>query len=190
MKRVVSVFIFVVFAVASFAQTQHLKFMGIPLNGSVQNFQQKLATKGVRLNTLANKTLPTGVRAFKGVFSGNEADIYVHYNSKTKIVYRAKAVIEASNLTHAENLYETIKDGLISKYENNSFFTTSEQEEHESMTFAVFSTNNQEQLSLGIIGLYVSKSVYSWQENERWIHVDYEDVANSNKNEVLNGDDL
>lgn len=190
MKRIILSFIFVVFAVASFAQAQHLKFMGIPLNGTIHQFQQKLASKGVQLNTFANKTLPVGVRAFKGVFSGYEADFYVYYNSKTKIVYRAKAVIEASNLTYAENVYETIKDGLLSKYEDNSFFTTGEQEEHESITFAVFSTKNQNQLSLGLIGLYVTKSVYSWQEEERQIHVDYEDTANSDKNEALNGDDL
>lgn len=189
MKRTFLSLMLCLFSVASFAQTQHLKFMGIPLNGSIQNFQQKLALKGFRPNTLFNKTYPTGGRAFKGVFSGKDADVYVYYNPKTKVVYRAKAVIEANNSTFADNLYNTMKEGLFSKYENNSYFTTGEFEGHESITFSVISTKNHDQSHLGWIGLYVTKSEYSWDERN-FIHVDYEDRANTDKNEMNNSDDL
>lgn len=39
-----------------------------------------------------------GCRCFGGgTFSGEEAKLYVYYNAKTKIVYRAKAVIERNS---------------------------------------------------------------------------------------------
>ena len=38
------------------AQAEHLKFMGIPLTGTITQFQQKLATKGVTHNKRASAT--------------------------------------------------------------------------------------------------------------------------------------
>ncbi len=43
---------------------------GIPLNGSIDNFTTKLASKGLKVDREFNKQLPNGVRAFKGSFSG------------------------------------------------------------------------------------------------------------------------
>ena len=75
------------------AQTEHLKFMGIPLTGSITAFQEKLKAKGIEYDAEGSRQIKVGCRCFKGSFSGEKANFYVYYNEKTKIVYRAKAVI-------------------------------------------------------------------------------------------------
>lgn len=107
MKRI---FICLMVSLVSFtisAQTTfpHLPFMGIPLNGTIDNFQAKLSAKGVYVDHAANKTMGIGCRVFKGMFSGKKANIYVYYNDRTKIVYRAKAVIQSSEMDLRNNNY-------------------------------------------------------------------------------------
>ena len=87
MKKLFLLLVITLFvSVGAMAQTEHLKFMGIPLNGTITQFQNKLKAKGVDVNPSLNKFIPTGGRAFKGVFSGNDATIFVYYDEKTKKV--------------------------------------------------------------------------------------------------------
>ena len=46
MKKIISVFFAICLCMAASAQ-QHLKFMGIPLDGTIDNFALKLKAKGV-----------------------------------------------------------------------------------------------------------------------------------------------
>ena len=94
MKRTLFVIICCLFSIMIQAQTEHLKFMGIPLDGSITAFQNKLQAKGIKYDAEGSRLLKVGCRCFKGTFSGEEADFYVYYNERTKIVYRAKAVIK------------------------------------------------------------------------------------------------
>lgn len=65
---------------------KHLEFMGIPINGSIALFSTKLKSKGYT-QLQGNNQLPIGIRGFHGVFAGEECELYVYYNPKTKIVY-------------------------------------------------------------------------------------------------------
>ena len=94
MKRIVLMLVSCMMVMSVMAQNEHLKFMGIPLTGTITTFQTKLAAKGISYDKVASSQTESGVRCFKGVFSGEKANIYVYYNEKTKVVYRAKAVIE------------------------------------------------------------------------------------------------
>ena len=49
--------------------------------------------KGCTYNKVASASISNGTRAFKGTFVGNKVDIYVYYDTNTKIVYRTKAVV-------------------------------------------------------------------------------------------------
>ena len=98
------------------AQAEHLKFMGIPLTGTITQFQQKLATKGVTHNKRASATVPIGTRFFNGKFAGSKADIIVWYDADTKIVYGAKAVYECYSTTERDNKYNELKPLLSAKY--------------------------------------------------------------------------
>ena len=92
MKKSIILLVISILAFCSPVQAHHLKFMCIPLNGTITQFQQKLTAKGVKHNKQTSQMIPAGVRAFNGTFAGEKADIYVYYNLSSKVVYRAKAV--------------------------------------------------------------------------------------------------
>lgn len=99
-----------IFAIASFAQSNvHIKFMGIPLTGTIAQFQAKLVAKGCTYNKVASASISNGTRAFKGTFVGNKVDIYVYYDTNTKIVYRTKAVVSGVSEDIAEQEYSKVK---------------------------------------------------------------------------------
>ena len=76
-----------IFAIASFAQSNvNIKFMGIPVTGTIAQFQAKQVAKGCTYNKVASASISNGTRAFKGSFVGNKVDIYVYYDTNTKIV--------------------------------------------------------------------------------------------------------
>lgn len=77
---------------------QHLKFMGIPLTGTITSFSTKLKAKGFTVSKY-NKSAPKGVRLFDGTFFGNDASVYVYYDPRTSQVYRAKACIDNSTIS-------------------------------------------------------------------------------------------
>lgn len=173
-------------ALSVMAQQEHLKFMGIPLNGSITSFQDKLKAKGISYDRVASAKTNAGVRCFNGIFSGEKARIYVYYNEKTKIVYRAKAVLEYSNKEIGERKFEKFKSMLKDKY-LTAYAKDSEQDGYPSMGMLVY--DNEFDKSLGIISLYMADSGYSFMD-EVYLHIDYEDNVNSESDMDKNMDDL
>ena len=115
MKRLL--FLTCLFAYCALLPAQeHLMFMGIPLTGTINQFQTKLQAKGVRHDRQLSNELPLGIRAFKGTFSNRKANISVYYNSKTLLVYAAKAYIPDLTEENANELFELFKHNLLTKY--------------------------------------------------------------------------
>lgn len=186
MKRLSLIFLLAFIAIGLYAQGDHLRFMGIPLNGTISQFQDKLSGKGVALDRETNKLLPAGTRAFKGTFSGESANIFVYYDVKNKIVYRAKAVITCNGKTAAENKLYQFRDMLCAKYpdaETQSGMSG----EYTSFTLKIPNVNNGGQL--GYIELYLTDSNYSFIDDMA-LHIDYEDYTNTLKHTKQNLDDL
>lgn len=184
MKKLMISLVALLLALTSYAQTGHLKFMGIPLNGSIASFQAKLQAKGVRYDAEGSRHLPVGTRAFKGTFSGEKADIYVYYNEKTKVVYRAKAVMTCANKSIGEQKYNSFKSMLKEKYGYGGV-AVGEQDGHPNLLIRLA---DDEGMSLGDVGMYMS-SPYSYMD-EVSLHIDYEDATNSRANQNQNMDDL
>ena len=116
MKRILSFFVMLVLTLGVMAQTQHMKFMGIPLDGTISAFHQKLVAKGCKHDVEVSNALGAGSRVFIGTFFGEKADIHVYYNAKTKVVYRAKACIERSSEDDIFRKYNEVKSALEEKY--------------------------------------------------------------------------
>lgn len=168
-------------------QAQHFKFMGIPLNGTITQFQQKLANKGIKYDKTLSAQLSIGTRAFSGTFAGEEATIYVYYNPSTKIVYSAKAVIDCSSESISDNKYSEMKSLLSSKY---IYAETEEgyKEGHEKMTYYIYDDGITSYNTLhGVIVLYVTKAEYS---SIRFLHIEYADIINGKKNNDSKMEDL
>lgn len=184
MKRL----LFILLMVLSFTQitnaAEHLKFMGIPLTGTINAFQTKLAAKGVSVSKI-NKYVSKGARAFSGKFAGEEAIIYVFYNEKTNIVYRAKAVISVSGDNIRENKYNDFQAMLLKKY---SLDYSEEGESEDYPTVSIFVTDNFGEAYLGHIDLFQSKDEYSYDAYT--IHIDYWDATNDTANDNSRMQDL
>lgn len=169
----------------------HLKFMGIPITGTITQFQAKLTQKGCTYDKSVSSAISAGTRAFKGTFVGFKVDIYAYYDTNTKIVYRVKAVISGTTEDLAEQHYYKIKNLLSQKY-GTDFMQTDTKEDKESVSFLCLknlddevdlSTQNIIDVANGDIDLYIT------QDEETWIrapynynvHIDYIDFVNSNK---------
>lgn len=165
---------------------QHLKFMGIPLTGSIDNFQRKLAAKGIQPDREFNRIMPFGSRCFKGRFTGKSCTIHTYYTDN-KTVYRAKAVYSNDNEGLADQFYEEIKELLQTKYPNG-LVKNSTYEGYDAFDVMVLAADGE--TVLGFINLYKSRYGMSVIDYEYSIHVDYTDYINSNAKENEKMDDL
>ena len=191
MKTLLKILIlFMGFLTASSANAQHLEFMGIPLNGTIANFQSRLLKKGCRIMK-NNSRYPVGIRGFNGVFAGDKADIFVYYNPKTQIVYQARVAIDCDgDKEEANNLFNRYKDLLYKKYGEVSLTSDmlDEQKEFE-YSFMVLQPPIQEGSKLlgGIIVSIKDLQTYPWNYK---VVIDYTDIDNFSKNEKSEIDDL
>lgn len=191
MKKLLFTLCCLFFTMASCAQANaHIKFMGIPLTGTIAQFQTKLVAKGCTYDKAASSSISTGTRAFKGTFVGNKVNIYVYYDTKTKIVYRIKAVVSGVSEDIAEQEYSKIKNLLSQKYGASSedmYVGTMNGKESVSFVSA-----NEEGKVNGSIDLFIT------QDEETWVrapfnynlHIDYNDLINTNKHESQQLDEI
>ena len=182
MKRIALLLMFAAMGVFATAQTDHLTFMGIPLDGTISQFQAKLVKKGIMYDEEASKFFSVPCRIFHGLSAGEESNIYVYYNEKSKIVYRAKAVIELNGLKRAEKKYSDFKKMLGDKY-----YLVGEDEDSQFVHDCIFVKESFFKY-VGSVGLYISKNDIGYEEYS--LHVDYVDAVNSEKDEDIRKDDL
>jgi hypothetical protein len=118
MKRFLSFFVALVLTLGVMAQTQHLKFQGIPLNGTISAFHQKLVAKGFKHDAVLSKGLAVGSRAFSGVCFGKKCIVGVYYIPKTKLVYSVGVIIQYDDEDVQYADFEKINEALAKKYPN------------------------------------------------------------------------
>ncbi len=186
MKKVIFIMLASLMSLSMQAQKEHMKFMGISLNGTIAAFQSKLQAKGIKYDAKTSAGIKDPCRAFQGVFSGYEANIFVYYNEKTKIVYRAKAVITYRDKETGESKFSDFKYNLKTKYAN-AYSYDGEQNNHPSLSLSV--PDSKEERQIGTIDLYITNAQYSFMD-EVYLHVDYTDTPNKKVNEKNNLDDL
>ena len=115
MKKIISVLCVFCLCMAVSAQ-QHMKFMGIPLDGTIDNFALKLKAKGVTYDTVKSKVAGPGCRIFNGMFMGEKATFVVFYNSKSKTVFSAVVELLYPTVEAAHVPFVNITDHLQQKY--------------------------------------------------------------------------
>lgn len=184
MKKSLIILILSLLAISLPAQAEHLKFMGIPLTGSITQFQQKLAAKGVTHDKKTSAIADMGTRVFSGKFAGEKAKIVVWYDAQTKIVYGAKAVYECYSTKSRDNKYNELKPMLIQKYaEENIEETTEDGLER----IKIYITNQDATEQVGGVALYRSEEDYG---DIYYVHVEYIDFENYGKNQDSKMNDL
>ena len=179
MRKVLFSILLCLFAFNAMAQNEHLKFMGIPLDGTIDAFQKKLEAKGVKYDKIISNSIPIGVRGFKGRFAGEDAVIFVYYDENTKKVYRAKAVVSFSSREMCRQKYAMFKQQLEYKYPQASI-EEDKYEYEDSATLNMF---------LGYINLFQSSDMFSYLYSY-FLHIDYNDLINGYEHEHKQLDDL
>lgn len=164
-------------------QTKHLTIMGIPIAGSIVNFQQKLIAKNYRLDSKENKRLPVGQRAFKGRFSGHECSLRVYYFPDDKTVYKVRVSIDFISELNADGAYKEIKRNLLRKYKYSDTRIKST-DGHESLHALIIDDDDD---MLGFIDLIVFEGDDTYESE---LVVGYTDMDGFAKEEKKHTDDL
>ncbi len=171
MKKLATILFLIFITISGYAQINHMTFMGIPLDGKINKFEKALKNKGVKRYSYKDKTSSDNFRYYQGVFSGEQAKIVVYYVEDSKIVYRAKAVIECSSEDDVKEKFERFKLDLSTKYYQGDL-TELEQDGFPAISLRIPSEDSA--FDLGYINVYVSKNLFSF-----YLHIDYNDFINS-----------
>ncbi|MBF1428315.1 hypothetical protein [Hoylesella nanceiensis] len=115
MKRILIALLFVFSCIGTMAQNanEHLKFMGIPINGTLESFTQKLVAKGLKRERGWENT-----GAFSGTFAGeSNCEVYVKRIPSRNIVYKTVVCLPSRDTWDwLEKDYNEFKEMLTSKY--------------------------------------------------------------------------
>lgn len=161
------------------AQTEHMKFAGIPLTGTIDQFQKKLIAKGFRLNTKVSKVLPVGTRSYTGTFAGKKGNIAVYYDSDTKNVYGAKVYYDGLSDDMAKGELNNLRSILSTKYGEDNITDGTDNSGR-----ATFTVNT----GLGSIYCYLMMDETMLTYPYNWsTHAEFNDYANgsSHKSNVM-----
>lgn len=180
MKKLLSFLLLFGLAVAAMAKDAHIKFMGIPLDGSINAYEQKLAAKGMQNDREYNATTPVGSRRFSGQFCGYDAHVIIYYDAASKIVYRAKAYISSEDHNFIAGIYREFAEALDKKYAD--WDGTPDTYNH----YDSYSWTS----SLGEIDIYRSDFEVDGYPTMFSVHLDYWDEINNQQHELSSSSDL
>lgn len=182
-----SIILLVLCLLAFFAplKAEHMKFMGIPLTGTITQFQQKLAAKGITHDKKASAAAPIGTRFFSGKFAGSKAEIVVWYDADTKIVYGARAVYECYSTDMRDDKYNELKPMLSTKYAEE-YIQTGDKNGHEAYIINVKDDSGE---SVGGVFLYCDQEEFP-NDDIYYVYVEYMDTENYLKNQDSKMKDL
>ena len=154
------------------AQTEHVRFIGIPLDSTIQQFQEELTARGYTHDKETSAFLPKDVRAFRGPYAGHDALLIIFFDETTNVVYQAKAVITCQDEETCEAVFKEINGQLQEEY-GTLLSTKSIQYGHESYGYTILSG---QRVVMGDIGLFVTKDENS--PNGFLVQVQCTDTAN------------
>ena len=174
MRKFYCLIIIAILSISVPVHAQHLKFMEIPLNGTITQFQEKLKAKGMRYDKFTSQHFPEGSRFFDGVFAGEKARLIVYYDIKTKIVWRAKVTIDYSTKEIWQRKYSEMREILLKKYGYDSEYYDGEQDGYDAFELYVRDTKGK---TLGRINLYFGMFDYKYT-----LFICYTDEQNEEQN--------
>ena len=187
MKKTI-IILFLLISISVFSQ-QHISVFGLPLNGSINNFTTKLATKGIVVDKEQNRAMPAGVRAFKGTFAGYfSSRILVFYDSRTKNVFKCAINFDGLDEQEYFRMFEDIKERILTKHRNIIYIHEDKnQDGYPVVDFSVSESKNRlnviGDIKMGILEM----KVYPF---EKAMFVSYTDRININKFRESSKDDL
>lgn len=163
-------------------QAQHMKFLGIPIDGTINQFTQKLSTKGIKVHP--NNARDSGIdnRKFYGQFMNKQAIIRVWFNPKTKIVHTVKVILYGKSYEETKQMYDDVSEVIKNKYNVQSTETGKLTDGTETYDYTI---QNDSKKAIGWI-ILAKENGYSGY----WLSIFYRDAVNFEKDEASKYDDI
>lgn len=147
----------------------HLKFLGFPIDGTVNEYASKIKSKGFYVSP-ENESVGKGLRVMRGPFLGKERDIGLFYDKNTNLMYKVTFAEYFYNEKDAKVLYDKLVSLLREKYPNATFDPSFEVE-GDPISYCSF------EIKEGIIYL----GIFDVDSEYLFIRLSYNDRINSKK---------
>lgn len=187
MKKIISV-LFALCICLSVSAQEHMKFMGIPLDDTIENFALKLKAKGVTYDAVKSKATIPGCKLYNGTFMGEKTTFMVFFNVKSRVVFGVSVELSYSSVDLAFTPFKNISEQLIKKYPK-AVYEESKDSEGDANGFIFHIPNEDETKRIGTI-IQTLNSSKSLLKNGCTINLTYTDVTNFLKSEEINNEDL
>lgn len=92
-----SLFLIIVLCMSVSMKAQHFTFMGIPIDGSPDDFEQELVLRGFRRFEFVNNAEFPVYRWYKGIFAGYKSTLLVSSTKKSNTVYSVSVNVPVEN---------------------------------------------------------------------------------------------
>ena len=115
MKKCILLLMVSLFTLTSFSQTEHMKFMGIPIDGPLKKFCSQLKKKGFDRDPY-DTTIPKDSRIYNGEFAGHNSKVFVYSDAKSNNVHTVIVNIPSYEEDVALSIYNNLKKMFIEKY--------------------------------------------------------------------------
>lgn len=146
----------------------HLKFLGFPIDGTVNEYASKIKSKGFYVSPY-NEYAPKGLRIMEGPFLGKTRKFGLAYDKETNLMYAVTFAENFYNVKDAKVLYDKLVSLLREKYPN-AIFNPSVETDRDFISCCSF------EIKEGTISL----SIY-YKDSEYVFKMMYNDRINSNK---------
>lgn len=97
-------------------EAYRLKFRGIPIDGQLKDFEQKLISLGYTKDYSFEPRDGVGCR-LNGLYVGRDCELYVYLTPMTQTVYQVRVIVgETMSWSSLKNIYLTFKNSFTKKY--------------------------------------------------------------------------
>lgn len=152
MKRLIILLISFLCYSQAFSE-EHLKFLGYPIDGTVNEYAAHLKTKVFYVSP-QNKYASKGLRVMKGPFLGNTEEFGLHYDPDTKKMWSVTFVRSCFTEKEALELYDKLESLIREKHFEASY---------KSPLTGLFVSSCSFQSDKGIITLVIIENDYDYQ---------------------------
>ena len=119
MKRLIILIISFLCFTQAFSE-EHLKFLGFPIDGAVNEYASKLMSKGFYISP-DNEYASKGLRVMEGPFLGNTESFGLHYDTDTKKMYSVVFCHSFFKEEEAKELYDKLESLLHEKHNEATY---------------------------------------------------------------------
>lgn len=182
------IFILFLFCALAASAQSHLEFNGIPIDGPVSVFTEKMKAAGYRVHP-SSKKMPAGMRYFinpdKSNFDYLEyCSVCVRYDVRTKTVFCVSQVYEFKNtiggLATSRRLFDETKARMSAAYPDSDSCGSGVMESVDGLPFYGVDVNNADCEFIGTISCRIDCD-FSLLPDRILLFIEYSDVLNSRK---------